>query len=63
MQKPLFLDRPFDHIGARRTGRSPVLEAYAGSCYKRPTSWWDYAARVAAALLVLGAIGMLAGAR
>lgn len=60
--RPLFLDRPYDHIGAARTSYDRVGYAYGGTHFKRPATLADRVARVVTLLLVFAALGVaLAG--
>lgn len=61
MLRPSFLDSPYHHLGAARTGRSRAQEAYAGERYVRPATWADRVARFVTLALVLGALGLLYG--
>lgn len=59
MQRPLFMDQPGAWTTTPRTGTSRVNYGSAVTIYKRRRTWVDHALRIAAALLVLAAFGVL----
>lgn len=60
MRQP-FLTTPGVHCVAQRASYDRVRDGYAGTYYKRPSTWGDRLARGFACLLVLAALGLLIG--